>query len=167
MDSTVMQMHIGVKLVRPIAMNRRDYNTYRGWEFLADENGDDEGFLIEYLDGGKANHPDHVGYISWSPKSVFEQAYFKCSGLPFGHALEAAKKGMKIAREGWYGKGMFVYVVPAASYPAQTGAAKEFFGEDAMVPYNAYMAIKSPDGVISTWVPSSTDTLADDWCVVD
>ena len=31
--------------------------------------------MVEYLDGGQANHPDHNGYISWSPKDVFERAY--------------------------------------------------------------------------------------------
>ena len=53
---------------------------------------------------------------------------------------------------------MFVYFVPPASYPVQTGAAKAHFGEGAMVPYNAYMAIKNVDGAaVSTWVPSVND----------
>ena len=56
-------------------MNRLEYNEYRGWQLPENENGADEGFLVEYLDGGEANHPDHVGYISWSPKTVFDNAY--------------------------------------------------------------------------------------------
>jgi len=85
----------------------------------------------------------------------------------FGGALRALRDGKKVMRSGWNGKGMFVYLVPAASYPAQTGAAKEFFGENAMVPYNAYLAIKNVDYTISTWVPSVNDCLADDWHVLD
>jgi hypothetical protein len=27
------------------------------------------------LDGGLPNHPDFAGYISWSPKGVFERGY--------------------------------------------------------------------------------------------
>lgn len=87
--------------------------------------------------------------------------------MNFGHALGLIKAGHKVARAGWNGKGMFVYLVPAASYRAQTGAAKAFFGEDAMVPYNAYFAIKNVDDTVSTWVPSVNDCLAEDWTVIE
>lgn len=63
------------KEVYAYAMNRLDYNVYRGWELPANENGADEGYLVEYIDGGERNHPDHKGYISWSPKAVFEGGY--------------------------------------------------------------------------------------------
>ena len=86
--------------------------------------------------------------------------------LNFGQALDAIKAGKRIARTGWNGKGMFVYLVPPASYPVQTGAAKAHFGAGAMVPYNAYMAIKNVDGTVSTWVPSVNDCLATDWGLV-
>lgn len=85
--------------------------------------------------------------------------------MNFGQALEAMKAGEKVARAGWNGKGMFVYLVPAASYPAQTGAAKSHFGDGAMVPYNAYMAIKNMDNTVSTWVPSVNDCLSEDWSI--
>ncbi len=81
----------------------------------------------------------------------------------FDVALNALKAGKAITRKGWNGKGMFVYMVPAASYRAQTGIAKKVFGEDALVPYNAYLALKGADGNVSTWVPSVNDCLAVDW----
>ena len=87
--------------------------------------------------------------------------------LNFGQALESMKSGKKVAREGWNGKGMFVYYVPPNSYKAQTGVAKAHFGDDAMVPYNAYMAIKNVNGTVSTWVPSVNDCLSDDWGVIE
>jgi len=87
--------------------------------------------------------------------------------LTFGLAIEAMKQGAKVARAGWNGKGMFVYYVPANSYLAQTGVAKSYFGDAAMVPYNAYMAIKNVGETVSTWVPSINDCLADDWMIVD
>lgn len=52
-------------------MSRLAYNQLRGWELPANEDGADEGFLVEYIDGGPANHPDYAGYISWSPSDVF------------------------------------------------------------------------------------------------
>lgn len=73
------QRYIGTKIITAIAMTRLAYNEYRGWDLPADENGSDEGYLVEYQDGGKPNHPGHVGYISWSPKEQFEAAY-----LPIG-----------------------------------------------------------------------------------
>lgn len=67
------------KQVIATPMNRLDYNKYRGWELPEDEDGADEGYLVEYLDGGETNHPGHAGYISWSPKKVFEDGYTECS----------------------------------------------------------------------------------------
>lgn len=87
--------------------------------------------------------------------------------LSFGDALVALEAGKRLQRAGWNGKGMFVYLVPANSYPAQTGAAKAHFGENAMVPYNPYFAIKNVDNTVSTWVPSVNDCLAKDWHVID
>lgn len=89
-------------------------------------------------------------------------------GVPvgsFGHALELMRAGAKVSRAGWNGKGMFVYLVPPASYLVQTGAAKSHFGEGAMIPYNAYFAIKNVDDTVSTWVPSVNDCLSTDWAI--
>lgn len=160
------EFYIGTKVILGVPMTRQAYNDYRGWKLPEDENGADEGYLVEYLDGGAANHPNHTGYISWSPKDVYERAYEPVTRMNFGHALEMLKLGHKVARAGWNGKGMFVYLVPEAAYPAQTGAAKATFGEEAFVPYNAYLAIYGVDKKISTWVPSISDVLAEDWSVI-
>lgn len=162
-----MQQHIGVKLINAKPMTRLEYNELRGWKVPGDENPADDGFLVEYVDGGKANHPDFSGYISWSPKDVFERAYRPVTGMSFGLALEAMKQGAKVARIGWNGAGMFAYYVPANSYPAQTGIAKKHFGYGALVPYRAYLALKTTQGDVATWAPSCSDALAEDWCVVE
>lgn len=87
--------------------------------------------------------------------------------MNFGEALEALKKGERVARSGWNGKGMFVYLVGAASYLVKTDVAKKYFGENALVSYNAYMAIKNVNETVSTWVPSVNDCLAEDWGIVE
>ena len=69
------KLYEGTKRLTAQPMTRGEYNTYRGWEVPADENPADAGYLVEYLDGGKSNHPAHAGYISWSPVDVFERAY--------------------------------------------------------------------------------------------
>jgi hypothetical protein len=162
-----MKQYIGVKMIQAKPMNRKEYNDYRGWELPSDENGADDGYLVEYLDGGQSNHPNHKGYISWSPADVFEKAYKETTGLTFGLAIEAAKSGRKIARKGWNGQGMFAYIVPSTSFPALTEIAKEHFGESALVPYRAYWALKTAQEDIATWTPSASDTLAEDWVILD
>lgn len=146
-----MQTYLGVKLIQATPMRRGDYNVYRGWELPADENGDDDGFLVEYLDGGQANHPAHKGYISWSPKGVFEQAYRPVTGLSFGLAIEALKNGRRVARNGWNGKGMFLYYVPASM---------RFPG------HRSYIEMKTVDDEYVPWVASQTDIIAEDWVVL-
>lgn len=83
--------------------------------------------------------------------------------MNFSDALYHLKSGERVQREGWNGKGMFIYLVPAASYPAQRGAAKKWAGEEAMIPYGAYLAMKTVDGTVVPWLASQTDILADDW----
>lgn len=135
-----MKQYIGTKIIHAEPAQKAGY----------------DGYFVKYPDG----------YTSWSPKDVFEEAYRATDALTFGLALEAMKMGCKIARKGWNGTGMFVYYVPANSYPANTKAALSFYGYGANVPYNAYMALKTVDNRVSTWVPSVTDCLAEDWEIV-
>jgi hypothetical protein len=77
----VLHHFVGTKIVKSKAMTRQEYISYRGWELPADEDGGDQGYLVEYLDGGKPNHPDHQGYISWAPKEQHENAYLKMGNM--------------------------------------------------------------------------------------
>lgn len=67
--------YIGTKIIAAEPMTRAAYNLFRGWTLPADENGADAGYLVEYLDGGKPNVPGRAGYVSWSPKEQFDNAY--------------------------------------------------------------------------------------------
>lgn len=73
LDQSLWKTFNSKKQVKSVPMTRGDYNKYQGWSQPENENPADEGYLIEYLDGGKANHSDHEGYISWSPKDVFDR----------------------------------------------------------------------------------------------
>lgn len=99
-------------------------------------------------------------------KEMFEYVTAATSEMDFGQAIEALKAGKKVARLGWNGKGMFLYYVPADRYPARTQSAKGYFGEDALVPYHAYIAMKTADDMVVPWLASQTDMLAEDWEVV-
>ena len=161
-----MNYYIGLKQIHATPMNRADYNILRGWELPTDENGEDDGYLVEYLDGGQANHADYQGYISWSPKEVFERAYRQTEGLTFGFAIELLKQGQKLSRKGWNGQGMFIYWVSAGAYPPKMPVADDYFeGKD--VPYRDYIAMKTVNDEVVPWVASQTDMLAEDWRICE
>ena len=141
---------MGSKQINAKPMHRQEYNDFRGWVLPSDEDGTDEGYLVEYVDGGKANTEEYSGYVSWSPKEVFERAYRPDGKLTFGDAIELLKSGNKVSRSGWNGKGMYLYLVP-----------------DLLVgQYGAHIVMKTADDKLIPWLASQTDMLANDWGVV-
>ncbi len=163
-----MKMHIGTKLVLAIAMNRLAYNSYQGWDLPDNEDGADEGYLIEYQNGGKPNHPDHENYISWSPKDVFENAYEDPRDrMSFSSALEFLKGGNKVARSGWNGKSMFIFLVPGSQFKVNRAPLLGIYPEGTDINYHAHIDMKTADNMIVPWLASQTDMLADDWVLVD
>lgn len=87
--------------------------------------------------------------------------------VDFGEAIRLLKDGKKLSRKVWNGSGMYAYYVPANSYPALTEIAKKEFGENALVPYRPYLALKTAQNDVATWNPSTSDCLAEDWFVVE
>lgn len=67
---------LGVKMIAAVLMSKALYCAHRGWDVPADENPDEEGYLVEYLGQGNSNHSEHENYISWSPKDLFEASYY-------------------------------------------------------------------------------------------
>ena len=67
--------YIGTKSVLATTMTRGEYNEYRGWQIPENEDPSEQGYLVEYVDGGKPNDDRHAGYISWSPRDVFNKSY--------------------------------------------------------------------------------------------
>lgn len=87
-------------------------------------------------------------------------------GFSFSAALIHIKDGGRVSRKAWP-SGVFVYYVPPASYPVQTGAAKAHFGEGSVVPYLAYLAIKRADDTVCVFNPGMDSLLAEDWHVIE
>lgn len=105
------------------------------------------GYTVKYSDG----------YTSWSPKAAFEDAYRPCDAAPFGLALEALKKGKKVSRAGWNGKGLWLELQRPDDQSRMT------------LPY-IFMSCpddaKTTPGARVPWLASQTDMLADDWQVL-
>ena len=96
--------------------------------------------------------------------------------MKFGEIIEALKQGKKVAREGWNGKGMFVFKQVCTTVGVQfvpnmnslpTDVRDEFVKRGRDITYGSQMCIVKSDNTIDSWVASSSDTLAEDWCVLD
>lgn len=153
-----MQKYIGVKLINAKPMTRAEYNAFRGWQLPSDENPEDAGFLVEYVDGGKSNTDLYAGYVSWSPAEVFNNAYKPIEGMTFGLAIEALKRGQLVARAGWNGKGMWLKHIPAGG--------NLDFGTGQSLPILPWIGMKTADNKFVPWLASQTDVLAEDWNIL-
>ena len=112
--------------------------------------------------GYKVIYPD--GYESWSPLDVFEAAYREVTGMNFGLAIEAAKKGARIARRGWNGKGQYVELGRRLIYATHDGYSVEAQHEDIGSQALVFVGTR---GRQVGWLASQADMLAEDWYIVD
>ncbi|MBI9019502.1 MAG: DUF2829 domain-containing protein [Phycisphaerae bacterium] len=97
--------------------------------------------------------------------------------MTFGHAIEAAKKGDKIARRKWNGKDMFVVYMSGMKLPpfnSQEPGKKvndrtaKIIGEDQPLDSQPYFAMfNAQKEWIPGWVASQSDMLDDDWYIVE
>lgn len=86
--------------------------------------------------------------------------------MNFGNALEALKNGEKVSREGWNGKGMFVFLVPGSRFQVNRPPLLGIYPEGTEISYHAHVDMKTAQGDVVPWLCSQTDMLADDWGVV-
>ena len=145
--------YIRMHQVEAEPMTRGDYNKFRGWTIPANENPADAGYKVTYPDG----------YVSWCPKAQFEEDCCPCDGMTFGMAIEAMKRGAKVARRGWNGKGQFVTVGNQFTYVDCNGkqnAEHQTSGTAALIFHGTI-------GVQVGWLASQSDMLSDDWEIVE
>ena len=80
--------------------------------------------------------------------------------LTFGGALEALKAGKKVARTGWNGKGMYLYLADGKLLTQEIG--------DGSYPFTDSVVMKTADNRYCIgWLASQTDMLAEDWHIVE
>lgn len=103
-----------------------------------------------------------------------------CQGT-FGQAIGSLKHGFLVRRQGWNGKGMFLFMRPWCVLDDKT-----IFNDVKSLPYNfkewvgahpndarqrvftEYLCMKAADGtIVNGWLASQTDMLTDDWELVN
>lgn len=112
------------------------------------------------------------------PKTVED---VQTSGLNFGSAIQALKEGKRVQREGWNGKGLFVFrqvpstidseIIPKMQSVPQS-VKNEFKNRfdsspQGAISYNDQLALVNTSNEISGWSPSTNDALAEDWVILD
>ncbi len=109
--------------------------------------------------GYKVRYPD--GYESFSPKDVFEEAYRPINGMNFGLAIEALRKGFRVRRRGWNGKGIFIELQTPDAYSKMT-SPYIYIDTTGLQTQNT----EAPKSRVP-WLASQTDMLAEDWEIVE
>lgn len=85
-------------------------------------------------------------------------------GLNFGQALEEAKRGRKISREGWNGKDQYVFLAHAVDF--DTDADISEFEADPSIVVGDMLVIRTTAKVLQPgWLASQADMLAEDWYI--
>ena len=103
--------------------------------------------------------------------------------MNFGQAIEVIKSGGKAAREGWNGKGMYIFLFSESGFCTQDwDGSRDFhvdqdednpighigFGEkDVFYPIGDFMLLKTAGNKCIPWVTSQEDVLAEDWMVAE
>lgn len=87
--------------------------------------------------------------------------------LNFGDALMLLKNGQKVARLGWNGKGMFLFLVPGSVFKVNRPPLLGIYPEGTEINYCPHIDMRTADGKIVPWLASQTDVLAEDWVIVE
>lgn len=76
--------------------------------------------------------------------------------MTFSEALEALKDGWAVARTGWNGQGMYIFVTEESLYDP--------LEEDEAL--SRFIVMHTVQGGLVPWLASQSDLLSDDWEVV-
>lgn len=98
--------------------------------------------------------------------------------MRFGEAVELARQGRAVAREGWNGKRMWVSMSPGTLMATReekpwAPAAQKYFATQSEIGISHInilpsMIMRTAGGdILMGWLASQTDMLADDWNEVE
>jgi hypothetical protein len=86
--------------------------------------------------------------------------------MTFGEAVEKLKEGKKVARLGWNGKDMFLFLVKGSTFKVNRAPLLGIYPEGTEIKYHAHIDMKTAQGYIVPWLASQADILSDDWTIV-
>ena len=92
----------------------------------------------------------------------------------FGQAIEALKQGKRVQREGWNGKGMFLFLLSAGTVPTKAihdptlrEVIEQEIGEETFEALGSIRMFTADKKILTGWLASQTDMLAEDWTILN
>ncbi len=154
------------------------------WILLTNREGSDleraVAWLAEhglYPDAVNDNIPEMQKFFGRNPRKVFGSVMVDDlnaggvylppldGGMDFGSAIRALKDGKKVARQGWNGKGMFIFLGDDVSLHTDANL-KELQNKDMEM--RDCVCMKTADNAFQPgWTASQADMLAEDWMIVE
>lgn len=86
--------------------------------------------------------------------------------ISFSEALHQLKEGRKVARSGWNGKNMFLFLVAGSTFQVNRAPLLGIYPEGTTINYRPHIDMRTANGEIVPWVASQSDLLESDWVVV-
>ena len=146
-----------------VSKNRPLYCLGKSLKLLA---GADVAYFVKGWEYARGCKIEHTCAIEYGVECIEEEAYHCIDdGLTFGEAIQLMKKGAKIARKGWNGKGQYVQLATGISYKTVNGGDIVNCEHEAIG--NKAIAFIGTSGVQMGWLASQADMLAEDWYVVE
>lgn len=84
--------------------------------------------------------------------------------MDFGAVIKALKRGRKVQRRGWNGKGMYLLLITDGNYGLDVEKYK--YLKEQSIELLPCIGMKTADNKFVPWLASQTDVLADDWMTV-
>ena len=84
--------------------------------------------------------------------------------MTFGDALEAMKNGERVARKGWNGKGMYVFLAFEPDFVTDADISE--FDQQEVEVGDMLVMKTAQDTFQPGWLASQADMLAEDWYIV-
>ena len=104
-------------------------------------------------------------YPQYMTAAEFEKVCRSADDMTFGDALDALKQGQRVARKGWNGKDMYVFLAYEADFV--TDADISAFDQLA-VEVGDMLVMKTAQNTLQPgWLASQADMLAEDWYIVE
>jgi len=108
---------------------------------------------------------DETGSIAiWSngPSIVVSEPF----NFDFSMALALLRQGRRVARTGWNGKGMFLFLVPGSTFQVSRAPLLGIYPEGEQIEYLPHIDMRTAQGTIVPWLASQTDLIACDWVTI-
>lgn len=106
-----------------------------------------------------------VNYPQFMSKADFEAMCRSTDAMTFGDALEAMKQGQRVAREGWNGKNMYVFLAFEPDFV--TDADISAFDQLDVEVSDMLVLKTARDTFQPGWLATQSDMLAEDWYIVE